>query len=38
MQRPQYLVDITHLMDRFCVWMCHFEQKISSKCHKMASY
>jgi len=22
----------------FCVWMCHFEQKIYSKCHKMAIY
>jgi len=35
----EYLVDNTqHLMGRFRVWMCHFEQRIFSKCHKMASY
>jgi len=32
----QYTMAVT--FDRFCVWMCHFEQKMYSKCHKMASY
>jgi len=28
----------THIWWVVFVWICHFEQKIYSKCHKMASY